>query len=70
MEKENGHDGDPSRCGWKDTLLEGMYLTRLVRVSAASWQPEIFVEELQRSPPCLPPRCLSGVPSIWNGTQF
>jgi len=43
-ERANGHDGDPSRCDWEHTLLENVYLTRLVRVSTASWQPEIFVE--------------------------
>jgi len=41
-EKEKGH-GDHSECSWKDVPLGETYLTRLVRVSNASWQPEIFV---------------------------
>jgi len=43
-EKLNGHDGGLLRCRWGDVSLENMFLTRMVRVSAASWQPEIFVE--------------------------
>ncbi|KAF9642149.1 hypothetical protein BDM02DRAFT_2540630 [Thelephora ganbajun] len=41
-EKVKGH-GDHSRCNLEDALLSNMYLTRLVQVSIASWQPEIFM---------------------------
>ena len=43
-ERANDHDGDPSRYDWEGASLENLYLTRLVRMSVASWQPEIFVE--------------------------
>ena len=45
MQRENvkGHD-DHSCCSWKDAPLGKMYLNRLVRVSNASWQPEISME--------------------------
>ena len=43
-EKMNGHDGGHPRCSWGDTSLENVFLNRIVRVSAASWQPEICVE--------------------------
>lgn len=41
-ERAVGHD-DHSRCNWQGVSLSDMYLTRLVRVSAGSWQPEILV---------------------------
>ena len=43
-ERANDHYGDPSRYDWEGASLENLYLTRLVRMSVASWQPEIFVE--------------------------
>ncbi|KAF9649965.1 hypothetical protein BDM02DRAFT_3112728 [Thelephora ganbajun] len=43
-EKLNGHDGGHPRCNWGDVSLENVFLTRMVHVSPASWQPEIFVE--------------------------
>ncbi|KAF9789559.1 hypothetical protein BJ322DRAFT_543148 [Thelephora terrestris] len=44
-ETEKGHD-DHSTCHWQNTmLLSNMYLTRLVRVSTGSWQPELFVAQ-------------------------
>ena len=46
-EKVEGHEDDSS-CHWQDTeMLGDMYLTRLVRVSTGSWQPEILM--VQRS---------------------
>ena len=43
-EKQNGHDAGHPRCEWGDVSLKNVFLARLVRVSVASWQPEIFVE--------------------------
>lgn len=41
-ERTEGHS-DHSRCDLKDVLLSNIYLNRLVRVSTASWQPELSV---------------------------
>ncbi|KAF9642348.1 hypothetical protein BDM02DRAFT_3133148 [Thelephora ganbajun] len=43
-EKLNGHSGGHPRCNWGDASLKNVFLTRMVRVSSASWQPELFVE--------------------------
>ena len=43
-EKLNGHDNGHPQCSWGDLSLENVILTRIVRVSAASWQPELWVE--------------------------
>ena len=43
-EKLNGHTGDHPGCSWGDVLLENVLLNRMVRVSDASWQPEICLE--------------------------
>ena len=43
-EQLNGHGSDHPLCNWGDVSLENMFLTRMVRVSKASWQPEILVE--------------------------
>lgn len=50
-EKMNGHTGDHPQCGWGDVSLENVFLTRITRVSVASWQPEIFVGR-----PLIPPQ--------------
>ena len=42
-EKLCGHGDGRQRCGWEDVSLEDVFLTRMVRVSTASWQPEIRV---------------------------
>lgn len=43
-EKLNGHDAGHPRCGWGDVSLRNVILTRITRVSVASWQPELFLE--------------------------
>ena len=43
-EKSIGHDSGHPRCGWGEASLKNVFLNRMVRVSAASWQPEIRVE--------------------------
>ena len=47
-ERTEGHV-DGSRCRWRDASLNNMYLTRLVRVSLGSWQPEILVAQAPSS---------------------
>ncbi|KAF9779827.1 hypothetical protein BJ322DRAFT_344683 [Thelephora terrestris] len=49
-EKLNAHDAGHLRCEWGDVSMRNVFLTKLVRVSVASWQPEIFVERLSVSP--------------------
>lgn len=45
-EKSNGHGaGHDTQCGWVDISLKNLFLTRMVRASVASWQPEIFMEQ-------------------------
>ena len=49
-EKLNGHDASHSDCRLGDVSLKNVFLTRIVRVSLASWQPEIFIERPSGSP--------------------
>jgi hypothetical protein len=63
-EKSNGHG-----CYWEYISLEHVFFTRLVRVSTASWTPEIFVER----PPVAESRrplspCGSNATWVCNGT--
>ena len=44
-EKLNGRGDGHRRYGWEDVSLEDVFLTRMVRVSTASWQPEIRVRQ-------------------------
>lgn len=45
-EGRRGHGADHPRCHWGDVELKNIFLSRLVRVSVASWQPEILVERV------------------------
>ncbi|KAF9791031.1 hypothetical protein BJ322DRAFT_1208299 [Thelephora terrestris] len=45
-EKANGHDAVHPSCGWGDVSLEDVFLTRMVRASQASWQPEFSIERI------------------------
>ena len=44
-EKLKGHDASHPSCGWGDMSLKNVFLKRIVRVSTASWQPEILLEQ-------------------------
>jgi hypothetical protein len=43
--KGHHHHGGRLQCRWGDVSLENVFLTRIVRVSAGSWQPELYVEQ-------------------------
>lgn len=44
-EKSTGHGRGHSECPWGNVSLKNVFLTRIVRVSTASWQPDLFVEQ-------------------------